>query len=134
MKRGLCLVLAAAVSVGCAPKPVLYPNDKYNATTKDQVQADIADCRKKAKEFVKTHKSEIVAAHTGAGAALGALFGLILGAFTGNIGQSVAEGAALGGAGGAVGGGAQAATPDAVERRFVEICLSQEGYQPIGWK
>jgi uncharacterized protein YcfJ len=119
---------------GCAPKPVLYPNDKYKATAPDQVQSDIDDCRKQAKDFVKTHKADIVAAHTGAGAAMGALFGLILGAFTGDNGRAVSEGAAMGAAGGAVGGGAQAATPDAVTKRFVDICLGNKGYQPIGWK
>lgn len=129
------LSLAAVLALGaCAPKPVLYPNEKYKATPQDQVQSDIDGCRKQAKEFVKTHKAEIVAAHTGAGAAFGALMGLISGAFTGDYGRAVAEGAALGGAGGAVGGGARAMTPDAVERRFVDICLSNKGYQPIGWK
>ena len=131
MRSVLALVLALCA---CAPKPVLYPNEKYNATPHEQVQADIADCRAKAKDFVKTHKAEIVAAHTGTGAAFGALMGLVFGAFTGNYGRAVAEGAALGGASGAVHGGVQAATPDAVERRFVDICLSNLGYQPIGWK
>ena len=132
--KPLRLILIAALLTACAPKPVLYPNDKYKATTQDQVQGDIDECTKQAKEFVKTHKADIVAAHTGAGAALGALFGLITGAFTGNYARAVAEGAALGGGGGAVGGAAQAATPDAVTKRFVDICLSNKGYQPIGWK
>jgi outer membrane lipoprotein SlyB len=132
MKRASLILLLLAGA--CAPKPVLYPNEKFKATEQEQVQADIDDCRAQAKKFVKTHKSQIVAARTGAGAAFGALMGLIAGAFTGNYTRAVAEGAALGGGAGAVHGGAQAATPDAVHRRFVDICLTDRGYQPIGWK
>ena len=131
MKAVIALALLLAA---CAPKPVLYPNEKYKATAPDQVQSDIDGFRKQAKQFVKSHKAQIVAAHAGAGAAMGALMGMIFGAFTGNYARAVAEGAALGGASGAVSGGARAMTPDAVEKRFVDICLANLGYQPIGWR
>ncbi len=130
-------VLAAAALAGlcaCAPKPVLYPNDKFNATPREQVQADIDDCSKQARDFVKTHKADIVAGHTAVGAAMGAIFGVIAGAFTGNYTGAIEQGAAFGGAAGAVGGGTKAMSPDEVQKRYVDICLSKKGYQPIGWK
>jgi len=43
-------------------------------------------------------------------------------------------GAAMGAATGLIHGAATANSPDAVHRRFVEYCLSEKGYKPMGWK
>ncbi len=128
--------MSALVALGACshPKPVLYPTEFYNQQPPDKVKADIAECEAKAKEFVKTHKSEIVAKHTLTGAIFGAFLGIVTGAFTGDYGRAISEGAAVGGAAGAAGGAIQANSPDGVFMRFTDYCLSQKGYQPIGWK
>src|SRR5271170_6075557 len=97
------LILAALVALGACshPKPVLYPTEFYNQRKPEQVKADIDDCEAKAKEFVKTHKSEIVAKHTMTGAIFGAFLGIVTGAFTGNYARAGEEGAAVGAAAGA---------------------------------
>ncbi len=116
------------------PQPVLYPTEFYKTQSPEKVSADIADCQAKAKEFVKQHKSEIAAKKTVGGAMFGAFLGVVAGAFTGDYGRAVSQGAAMGAAGGAASGAIEANTPDGVAMRFADYCLSQKGYQPIGWK
>ncbi len=127
-------LLAAAALAACAPKPVLYPNGYYQQVGQTQAQADVADCRAKAKKYLKDHKDQIVAGHTVLGAALGGAIGLVSGAFVGEPIRGAAEGAAIGGTIGVAQGAARANTPDAVERRFVDKCLTDKGYEPIGWR
>ena len=133
MKRLAGLTLIGAFCACAAPRPVLYPNEHYNDVGAGQAKADADDCMAKAREYVKTHKSEIVARHTTWSAVTGAALGVVTGAFSGNIARGVAEGAALGGTLGAAHGTAVAASPDEVQKHFVDICLTQKGYQPIGW-
>ena len=131
----VALILAAALLAGCAtPRVALYPDAHYKSLSKETVQKDIDDCDAKAKAFVKTHKGQIVAKHTGAGAFLGAFLGVIAGAFTGDYGGAIAEGAAMGAATGLASGAIQASSPEGVHRKFVEYCLMDMGYKPMGWK
>ena len=120
---------------GCAaPRPVLYPNDRYQSVGKDKAKEEVDDCIAQAKGYVDSQKGKMVAKKTGWGAATGAVIGMIEGAFTGNMGRAAAEGAAVGGALGLAGGAYDAGNPDSVFCRFVDICLAKKGYQPIGWK
>ncbi|MEK7858108.1 MAG: cell envelope biogenesis protein OmpA [Elusimicrobiota bacterium] len=129
------LFFSAAAFCACAgPRPVLYPNDHFKTAGDQQVEADTADCRAQAKKYVKEHKKELVARRTGWGAAGGAAMGAIVGAFTGDYARAASQGAAVGAAAGLGHGVAEASSPDAVHRRFVDLCLSEKGYQPIGWK
>ena len=129
------LILAVALLAGCAtPRVALYPDDRYKSLPKETVQKDVDDCEAKATEFVKSHKGQIVAKHTGAGALFGAFLGVIVGAFTGDYFRAIGEGAAMGAATGLVGGAIQANSPEGVHRKFVEYCLVDKGYKPMGWK
>jgi outer membrane lipoprotein SlyB len=137
MDRGpvVALTLAAALLAGCAtPRVALYPDEHYKSLPKETVQQDIAGCDVKAKEFVKAHKGQILAKHTGAGALFGAFLGFIAGAFTGDYGGAIAQGAAMGAATGLAGGAIAANSPDGIHRKFVEYCLIEKGYKPMGWK
>lgn len=122
-------------AAGCAsPRPVLYPNEQFQAAGKEQARQDTDDCIAQARKYVESQKGKTVAKHTGWGAAAGAALGAVQGAFTGDIGKAVAEGAALGGTVGLAHGAVNASEPDAVFRQFVDICLAKKGYQPIGWR
>jgi hypothetical protein len=129
------ILLAAALSCACAhPRPVLYPSEFYKAQSADKVKADIGECEGKARAFIKTNKSKLIAKRTGLGAAFGAFLGIIWGLFTGNVFRAAAESAAIGAAAGLGHGAYEAGAPGEVHKRFTDYCLAQKGYQPLGWK
>ena len=130
--------------VGCsATRPTLYPNDRYQQVGAAQADSDVADCEAKAQAYVKSggqggQMTKEAARNTAVGATIGAASGAVGGAIGGNAG----EGAAVGAAGGATAGllGTlfgwmfRRSEPDPVYRNFVETCLRDKGYQPIGWQ
>ncbi|MBI3552329.1 MAG: hypothetical protein HY077_07405 [Elusimicrobia bacterium] len=133
-RKAIALTGLLALGACSHPKPVLYPTEFYNLQNPEKVKADTEECEAKANEFLKAHKSEIVAKKTLGGAIFGAFLGIVTGAFTGDYARAVSEGAAVGAAAGAAHGAVRANTPDGVYMRFTDYCLAQKGYQPIGWK
>lgn len=138
-RTGLVAIFVALLGVlvvSCSTKhPVLYPNKHFKDVGEVAAQADIEDCI----EFAAAHgaganREAKVAGQTAAGAAIGAATGAAVGAVTGNPGRGVAVGAAGGGTGGFMRGVLNSSDPDAVQRRFVEQCLRDKGYQPVGWR
>lgn len=123
------LILVLFLSA-CASRPQLYPNEKLKSVGKKASQADIDKCIKDGDEYLESSKGKQVAKGAGFGATVGAAMGAVAGAFTGNFGTGLARGAAIG----AAGGGASAGlSPDQIKRNYVNQCLSEQGYQVIGW-
>jgi uncharacterized protein YcfJ len=124
------------LSIGCAKKrPVLYPNLTYQTAGASAAMADIDECIQLAADHGHaTDAGKNVATSTAKGAATGAVVGGAVGAVTGRPGRGAAAGAAGGGAGGMMKGVWKSGDPDDIERRFVEQCLRDKGYQVIGWK
>ncbi|MBC7713057.1 MAG: cell envelope biogenesis protein OmpA [Rhizobacter sp.] len=114
----------------CASRPKLYPNETLKAKGKEAGEADINQCMKDADEFAGSSEGKKMLKSTGFGAAVGGAMGAVAGAFYGDIGGGAARGAAIGGAGGAVSG---ALSPDELKHRYVNQCLSDKGYNVIGW-
>jgi hypothetical protein len=147
MKHSHCTALAAAsvafVVAGCsATHPTLYPNDQYQRSGKAQADRDVEDCETRAEEYVKTggqgtQRATEAARNTGVGAVVGAAGGAVGGAIYGNPGEGAAVGAASGATAGLVGTlfgwMFQRSEPEPVYRNFVEKCLRDKGYDPIGW-
>ncbi len=141
--RRIAVVSLCAFAAACsAARPVLYPNDQYQRVGEAQAQADINDCMEKAKQTVGSGGSngqgEKIARDTAVGAAGGAAVGSVAGAVGGD---GAGEGAAAGAASGAVAGlfygflGLfQSKNEDPVFMNFVNKCLQDKGYEPIGWK
>jgi outer membrane lipoprotein SlyB len=130
------LVASAVLLSACAKKrPVLYPNATYQAAGATVAQSDIDDCIQMAADYGhETDRGKNVAGSTVKGAAVGAAVGGAVGLVTGRPGRGLAAGAAGGGAGGLARGAMKSGTPDEIERRFVEQCLRDKGYQVVGWK
>lgn len=130
------LIVAAAFLSGCAKKrPVLYPNATYQAAGPTAAQSDIDDCIQMAADYGHaTDRGKKVAGSTASGAVVGAAVGGAVGLVTGHPGRGLAAGAAGGGAGGMARGAMKSGNPDEIERRFVEQCLRDKGYQVVGWK
>jgi outer membrane lipoprotein SlyB len=130
------LISIAILSSACAKKrPVLYPNATYHSSGPTVAQRDIDDCIQMAADYGHaTDQGKKVAGSTATGAAVGAAVGGAVGLVTGRPGRGLAAGAAGGGAGGLARGAMKSGDPDEIERRFVEQCLRDKGYQVVGWK
>ena len=130
------LVLFALTLVGCAAsqRPVLYPNNYLKTVGSAQADRDINDCMQTAEAYVKKNQDSKVAEGAVKGGAVGAATGAAVGAVTGNFGRGLAAGAAGGAAGGATYGLFKAAEPSPVYKNFVNRCLREKGYEPMGWQ
>ena len=132
----ISLVAIAVFISACAKKrPVLYPNATYKVAGETVANRDIDDCFQLAADHGhETDSGKKVAGSTAKGAVVGAAVGGAVGAVTGRPGRGLATGAAGGGAGGLARGAMKSGDPDEIERRFVEQCLRDKGYNVIGWK
>jgi len=142
MKRGtaiICrfLIVAFVSLVGCAgPKPVLYPNNHFEQVGQERVDQDIAACEEKADKYIsKSNAGEKVVGQTAVGGAIGAASGAVGGAITGSPGLGAAIGAAVGATQGFLVGlfRAGSADPNPAYQNFVNRCLKERGYEPMGW-
>ena len=130
------ILVALAMMWGCGSKrPVLYPNYQLTQVGQEAAEADIDRCM----ELARTHGADTqagteVAKDTATGAAVGGATGAAVGAVLGGVGKGAAAGAAGGAAGALTRGVIQSGDPDPIFRRFVEKCLRDKGYEPIGWR
>ncbi len=134
----LSSILVAGALAGCAtapPQPVFYPNAHYNAVPPGQVQRDLADCRALARGagVDETGDGE-VGRKAATGAAVGGVGAGAWGLVRGDAGERALAGAAAGAATGAVKGLLDGERANPTWQRFVERCLSDRGYDVIGWK
>jgi outer membrane lipoprotein SlyB len=142
--RVLPLAILLGGVAGCSPlRPVLYPNPHYQEVGEAAAQHDVEDCCTRAEQFVKSggqrgNMARDAAVEGAKGGAFGAGVGAVGGAITGNAGQGAAVGAATGATAGVLNtlfGGVfeSRRTPDPTYANFVNQCLSDRGYQVIGW-
>jgi outer membrane lipoprotein SlyB len=129
------LLAAILTASGCASHgPVLYPNQHFKMVGKDQAHRDTADCDRLAAEYVKSEAGKTVAKNTAVGGAAGTVVGGAAGAVTGHLGKGAAVGAAAGAAAGLVRGVSKSSEPSPIHKKFVEKCLRDRGYEPLGWE
>ena len=103
-----------------------------------QAEQDIAACRELAADAgasAGSDQTRRAAGNTAAGGAIGGATGAVGGAILGDLGTGAALGAATGATAGLMrsmfsGGGG----PSAAYRNFVDHCLRERGYEPVGWE
>ncbi len=135
LKTGAGVVLALSLCACAAKRPILYPKDTYQQMGLQQAQWDIDQCLQMAQSGGPYSSGAGDAAErTVVGAAGGAATGAIGGAIAGNVGSGAAIGAATGAAAGLISAALSSTDPDPIFRRFVEQCLRDRGYHPIGWR
>ena len=139
---GKIVILTAVLALaGCASasRPVLYPNDHLRSVGQSQADADLAECRQLAETAGASGgagQGERAARGAGVGGAIGGATGAVGGAILGRPGTGAAVGAATGATAGLLrsvfsGGGGQ---PSPAYRNFVDRCLRERGYEPVGWE
>jgi len=135
-KKYFVLVLLMVTLLACAQqRPVLYPNAHLKQVGNFKAQADIDACIQMAVDYgAKGNSGAKIAKDTGAGAAVGGAAGAAVGAVTGNLGRGAAAGAAGGGAAAMTRSALNSGKPDPVFKNFVDQCLREKGYQPVGWR
>lgn len=134
MKLVILPAIAAFLLIGCASGPVLYPNEHLKTVGEEQAHKDIAECDKLADAYVKSDAGQAAAKSTLGGAAAGTIIGGVGGAVVGDLGRGAAVGAATGAAAGLIRGISMASQPSPIYKKFVEKCLRDKGYEPIGWE
>jgi hypothetical protein len=136
LKIFLTLVIALAVE-GCAStRPVLYPNEHFNAVGSEAAERDIASCMDLAESAgANSDGSDAgqAAARTAGGAAVGAATGAVGGAVAGAAGSGAAIGAATGATAGLLHWIFSKPKRSPAFETFVNRCLQERGYQPVGW-
>lgn len=129
--------------VACASqRPVLYPNEHLRRVGNSVADGDINECMQRAETYVSSaggrNTLEQGAVSGGTGAAIGAAAGGAGGAVLGHAARGAAAGAAGGGAAGVTRGLIHGLTrkqsPTPVYKSFVNRCLREKGYDPIGWQ
>lgn len=136
MHSAVVLVLSFTLS-GCAShSPVLYPNAHLARVGQAQAERDIAECKQLAGQYIASGAVGSVAGSTAAGGGTGAAIGAAGGAVRGNAGAGagVGVGAATGAAAGFLRGLFRTSEPSPAYRNFVDRCLRERGYEPVGWQ
>lgn len=122
------------LTVGCSgPRPILYPNDYLKQVGPDQAELDIEECKQLAEAHVPEHDAATVAGNTAVGAGSGGAIGAVSGAIRGGAGIGAAIGAATGAIVGFIHGLFQTSQPAPAYKSFVNRCLSERGYDSVGW-
>ncbi|MCE1225807.1 MAG: hypothetical protein LWW87_04865 [Geobacteraceae bacterium] len=134
--RLVVIMIVLSISAGCAAKrPVLYPNELYRSTGPERAQQEIDDCLKRAEEAnAQGRLADEVALKTGKSALVGGATGAVVGAISGSALRGGLIGAAAGGTVALVSSAMKGPEDSPVYRRFVELCLSEKGYQVLGWQ
>ena len=130
----ICLVLA-----GCSTKrPVFRPNDHLQQVGETQAQKDIDECYRLAEAYLKSNPGAKVVKDATEAGAVGGAAGAAGGAIWGDAGRGAASGAVAGVAAGVAGGIIhrlfRASEPKPGYKDFVNRCLQEKGYDPIGWE
>ena len=136
MQRFIAAILILPF-LGCAgPRPVLYPNAHLEEVGVEASKRDIEECMQLADEAdLDSSKSAEVAKKTAGGAAVGTATGAVGGAIGGGgAGRGALIGLGVGAVGGFFAGLFGARDPEPVYVNYVNLCLSERGYQTVGWK
>lgn len=136
------LLLSACAAGGpgsSAARPVLYPNATLNRVGDAQGRAEADACVSRALSAGLTadQKTNEVGRRAGEGAATAGVASVVGALITGRGSEGVlragAAGAAVGGSAGAVSGAFHNDRPNSTYRSFVQRCLSEKGFDVIGW-
>jgi len=135
------LLLAACASTGPdSPSaiPVLYPNATLTDMGDDQAPVEVAACRSRAvaSGLGPSQKSNEVSRRAGEGGATAGIAAAVGAFITGRSADALrgaATGGVIGGAAGAVSGSFNNDKPNSVYRNFVQRCLTDKGFDVIGW-
>ena len=121
----LALAMTVVLPVGCSardPQPELYPNEHLRKVGEAQAKQDIAYCQALSQQYLQQRNAGAEAAGNTVGGAIG-----------GNAGKRAAIGAGVGAALGLLRGLSKGAEPPQNYEAFVRKCMTDKGYDVIGF-
>ena len=143
MLRIMVAVFIMSLCMACASqRPALYPNEQLRRVGSATADRAVDDCMRLAANYVSSNgrigkTAEGIVTESGTSAAIGAAAGAAGGAIVGRAGTGAAVGAAGAGAAGVTRGLIHGVTsrsePSPTYKNFVNRCLREKGYDPIGW-
>ncbi len=135
-KTMLFFFVSMLISCGCSTTrgPILYPNEHLNTVGAEQANRDIEECCQLADSYLKSQKAKEVAKNAVENSVVGAAAGAAAGSMFGHVGRGAAAGAAAGAASTVTHALFRVKDPDPVFMNYVNHCLSERGYQPLGWE
>lgn len=126
-------ILGVALA-GCASqKPVLYPNAALNQRGEAAGDQAIGACMQRAEAAGLDYSKGGTVRRTAESGAVGGAGGAVAGAIYGSVGRGAAAGAAGGAAAGLIRSMFDRNDPAPVYQSYVNRCLAEQGYEPIGW-
>jgi len=137
--RRILALLVGALGIGCAgPKPILYPNAHYQRVGQSVAESDIAGCRAAADAAGANRDPSKVTAAARSAAVAGTIGGAA-GAAGGAVVGHAARGAGVGAASSAAAAFMHAIlfqrpTTSQAHIAYVDRCLRDLGYEPVGWQ
>lgn len=138
MRQFVMIVIGLLSLSACsAPRPILYPNAHFQQAGETGVEQDIEACSRMAKEAgakPAQGKTGQVAGGVVGGGAIGSAAGAVGGAVVGHPGRGAMVGAASGATGGLLRGLFRKSPPSEAHKQFVNRCLKERGYDPVGWE
>jgi hypothetical protein len=142
MLRIIVAIFVISVCSACSSRPALYPNEQLRRVGSATADRDVDDCMRLAANSVSSNgrmgkTAEGIVTESGTSAAIGAAAGAAGGAIVGRAGIGAAVGAAGAGAAGVtrwlIHGVTSRPEPSPTYKNFVNRCLRERGYEPIGW-
>lgn len=135
-KTILFFFVSMLISGGCSTtkSPILYPNEHLTTVGAEKANRDIEECCRLADSYLKSQKTKEMAKKTVESSVVGAATGAAAGSMFGNAGRGAAAGAAAGAASTVTHALFRVKDPDPVFMNYVNRCLSDRGYQLIGWE
>lgn len=131
----ILIVGGLLVLAGCAnQRPVLYPNSTLQQHGEAAGDQAVEACMQRARASGLDYSDGRVVRRTAESGAVGGAGGAVGGAIYGNAGRGAVAGAAGGATAGLIRGLFDRGDPAPVYRAFVNRCLAEQGYSPVGWQ
>ncbi|MES1952225.1 hypothetical protein S4A8_15274 [Salinisphaera sp. S4-8] len=131
---GLATAALLALTACASQKPVLYPNATLQQRGDAAGQQAIEACMRRADAAGLDYSHGDVARRTAESGAIGGAGGAVGGAIYGSATRGAIAGAAGGATAGLIRGMFDRNDPAPVYRGYVNRCLAEQGYEPIGWE
>jgi uncharacterized protein YcfJ len=135
-KTVLIFFVSMLIAGGCSTTkgPILYPNEHLTSVGSEQANRDIEECCRLATSYLTSKKVKEMTKGAVESSVVGAASGAAAGSIFGHAGRGAAAGAAAGAVSSFSHSLFRVKDPDPVFMNYVNRCLSDKGYQPIGWE